>query len=375
MMEGMPAGIGARAEPAAKQESAGRARIEGLDGLRGLAALGVALYHFSIAYDHPGRFFPDLCIRGRYGVNLFFMISGFVMFMTLAKIERPMDFVVSRFSRLYPAYWVCVLITFLATRWPGVRVPRADGFEFAVNLTMFQTFFGVEMVDSSYWTLRVELCFYLLLLLAYASGGIGRIRPLVMGQLALAAAYWMAGNPAPPAGIPRVLFDILILPYAPYFAIGIILYRMTRMREIGDPANWLALALSCFLIKHKLPWDAFALHAVFAAALAFAGAGRGGPLAARPLAWLGLISYPFYLLHQYVGFILLDGLVPAGWPIGLAIPFVIGICLALAAGIHVWVERPMLAFIRGKYRARRARVAEGAAGAGRGFSAAARTGT
>ncbi len=87
-----------------------------LDALRGIAATWVLLFHYFYEYGRlyrPGGApllhvaFPD----GVFGVYLFFMISGNVIFMTLRHSARPLDFVVSRFSRLYPAYWASIALT------------------------------------------------------------------------------------------------------------------------------------------------------------------------------------------------------------------------------------------------------------------------
>src|SRR5689334_21950406 len=90
-------------------------RLLELDVLRGLAAFGVLCYHYTT--HHTLLFSPTIkplfnFPYGVYGVELFFMISGFVIFMTLENTKRPLDFIVSRFSRLYPCYWASVILTF-----------------------------------------------------------------------------------------------------------------------------------------------------------------------------------------------------------------------------------------------------------------------
>src|SRR5689334_5092656 len=90
-------------------------RLLELDALRGIAVLGVMFFHYTTlymsAYDPTPTLF-DFCF-GQHGIHLFFIISGFVIYMTLEK-SSPMDFIVSRFSRLYPAYWAGILLTSLA---------------------------------------------------------------------------------------------------------------------------------------------------------------------------------------------------------------------------------------------------------------------
>lgn len=137
------------------------ARITGLDSLRGLAALAVVIYHYTDAYNHVLDEHLALWFdfkRGNLGVDAFFVISGFVIFMTLDKSTSAADFVVSRFSRLFPAYWVCLVCTYVGVDLSGLprfHYPLAD---FAANFTMVQQALGFSHIDGVYWTLQLELC-------------------------------------------------------------------------------------------------------------------------------------------------------------------------------------------------------------------------
>src|SRR5690606_6778553 len=89
------------------------ARLGELDALRGLAALAVVAFHYTTSYAQQVGHLQPLGFGftpGNYGVHLFFLISGYVIFMTLEHTRDGMDFVVSRFSRLYPAYWFCIAV-------------------------------------------------------------------------------------------------------------------------------------------------------------------------------------------------------------------------------------------------------------------------
>ena len=90
------------------------ARLQPLDAIRGIAAMMVVLIHYTVNYSKlfPQADHPSFVVSWGYlGVNFFFMVSGFVIFMTLCKTINSWDFVVSRFSRLYPVYWFAVLAT------------------------------------------------------------------------------------------------------------------------------------------------------------------------------------------------------------------------------------------------------------------------
>jgi peptidoglycan/LPS O-acetylase OafA/YrhL len=88
------------------------------------------------------------------------MISGFVIFMTLDRTQRPLDFVVSRFSRLFPAYWIAIAITFSVLTIFGLGNRSVSITELLINLTMVQDFFCVKNIDRSYWALLYELFLY-----------------------------------------------------------------------------------------------------------------------------------------------------------------------------------------------------------------------
>ena len=108
-------------------ETSTPSRMVELDALRGIAAVAVLGYHFTTRYQeqigHVGGMPADLSV-GRYGVHLFFLISGFVIFMTLERTRTVADFAVSRFSRLFPGYWAALSLTSLVVLVAGLPMQR-----------------------------------------------------------------------------------------------------------------------------------------------------------------------------------------------------------------------------------------------------------
>lgn len=138
-------------------------RLFELDALRGIAAFAVVIFHYFFRYNQiygHENLAVDWSYLGHYGVHLFFMVSGFVIFWTLDKTERPLDFLVSRFSRLYPAYWVAVLITFFVVFTFGLSGRDVPINSAIANILMFHEYLKIPHVDGVYWTLTVELTFY-----------------------------------------------------------------------------------------------------------------------------------------------------------------------------------------------------------------------
>lgn len=139
-----------------------------LDSVRGLAA-------FIVVIDHMLGYAVDLKLAGyeisssvgsfieigRMGVVMFFLTSGFVIPYSLKSgDENPIKkFFIKRFFRLYPTYWVSI---FIAVVFAGYGVGVVSTGQVFMNLTMVQKFLGVDNILGSYWTLQVELVFYLL---------------------------------------------------------------------------------------------------------------------------------------------------------------------------------------------------------------------
>ena len=146
-----------------KQEKA-TIRVQELDALRGIAAILVVLYHFTLFYKDTFHFFKF----GSTGVDLFFMISGFVIYKSIEKTSNGIHFLINRFTRLYPVYWAVVTFTFSLII---IKLFEKYGCNFSIipwanywsNMSMFQHYFKIDNLDGPYWTLIIEMNFYLII--------------------------------------------------------------------------------------------------------------------------------------------------------------------------------------------------------------------
>ena len=136
-------------------------RLNELDSIRGFACLIVVLFHYSM-----GRPWFDLGFSlGYAGVDLFFILSGFVIFMSIEKEKNPLRFLKKRFIRLYPLYWLSVSFAFLLII--IYTIDNNGGLDielltrYPVNLTMIQNIIGYRQLDGPYWTLEIEMTFYI----------------------------------------------------------------------------------------------------------------------------------------------------------------------------------------------------------------------
>lgn len=333
-------------------------RLLEIDALRGLAAMAVVLFHFTQRFVElfaPAQP-PSLRLaQGHYGVNLFFIVSGFVIFMTLDRTRTPMDFVVSRFSRLFPAYWCAIALTFFITLALALPLKTVTPLQALANVFMIHGLFKVPHVDGVYWTLQVELLFYLYMFALYRSGRLAQVAGFVYAMLALRVLYVaLARN----AGIELswTLANLLILEYLPWFALGMAIFRTVQPAAGFGPRQGAALAAAALATLAYTQGAALALLALALAAAVWAAAsGRARWLGHPLLVWLGAISYPLYLLHENIGWSVELQLIRHGWSTDAAVLAALVVVLALATALHRGVEQPALRLIRARYRAHQGR--------------------
>ncbi len=330
-------------------------RLFAVDALRGLAAMAVVLFHYTTRYvelyggaGSPSMSFP----QGHYGVNLFFIISGFVIFMTLEKTRRPMDFVVSRFSRLFPAYWVAVALTFAITSTFGLAGKEVSALQALGNLMMVNAFFHIPHVDGVYWTLEVEMLFYAGMLLVYSTGRLKQIHTFLLALLALRLAYELVLR-AFGVDLPWTLSRLLILKYIPWFALGVCVYQTVMAKSPSrQVVATVVSALACLAVVDGL---GLALLAAALAALAWAAAAGRLPWLGHPvLVFFGAISYPLYLLHENIGWVVLRELQSRGVAFDMSVLAALALSILLASGLTFLIERPAMRAIRGWYASRAA---------------------
>jgi peptidoglycan/LPS O-acetylase OafA/YrhL len=320
-----------------------------LDVLRGLAALAVVLFHYTTRFDqlygHPGKVWIEFP-HGLYGVHLFFMISGFVIFMTLEKTRAPLDFVVSRLSRLYPAYWAAIILTFAvvsAATLPGRQVSMGQAL---INLLMWQFLFEVPHVDPVYWTLSVELSFYALMLILYKAKLLKRIESIAAVWLLVMALTSMAERHFG-TSVPDKIKVMLLLEYAHLFIAGMIFYRL--MKHGLSVRKGLILAACLVVQRIMTSWELTLMVGIFFLAFHLAVKGRLSFMIWRPLVFLGAVSYALYLVHQNIGYVVLRALYKQQLNPNVSIAVAVILSLCVASAITFMVERPALQAIRTAY--------------------------
>ncbi|MEU3345090.1 acyltransferase [Streptomyces sp. NPDC006700] len=358
-VEGIATGAGHLPRPAPPRGHAtsGRARprLYAIDGIRLIAALMVAVHHYvgTRRVDQPGNviwgrpvseIMPTVfhfATYGWIGVEIFFVISGFVICMSCWG-RTPRQFFVSRVIRLYPAYWFAIVFTTaVPAALPGVWAqlrPR----DVLLNFTMLQAGSDVGNVDGVYWTLWVELRFYLLFLLVVLTG-------LTYRKVVAFCCVWgVATMVAPVAKFP--LLDLFAGSAAWYFIAGLALYLMHRFGQ--DLLLWGILAMSWFMgqrelgqridvVEHVSSWrGAVLIYTVFLLVMIAIALGLTDRVHWKWLVTAGSMTYPLYLMHYVAGTTLINRLRDTMDARLLVAELLVGF-LMLSYLVHRCVERPL----------------------------------
>jgi peptidoglycan/LPS O-acetylase OafA/YrhL len=290
-------------------------RYQTLDGLRGVAALAIALFHLAGWTNHRW-----ILPHAWLAVDFFFMLSGFVIAHAYEKRLGSiglLGFVRVRLIRLWPLIALSMVIGALAWAfvlhrgqalgylWRGLLlVPQTHGQPYPLNAPAWSLFF--ELVANLAWVIvALRLDTRILLGAVLISGALAVGFDVPYAELGGAKAFL--------GGFPRVTFA---------YGLGVLCYR--NQVRISLPAWLLALAL---IAVFWLPYTPAAVNLcivgfVFPAILlAGAGSQSEGPL----LKLGGDLSYPLYALHRPLGMILLGALGPHGPKAWVFVPVILGI--------------------------------------------------
>lgn len=350
-----------------QQESGLRIRFKLLDGLRFIAALAVVAYHF-LGYEHLkwGRTniesFPMLspfAAYGALGVQLFFIISGFVILMSSWGRTIP-QFIASRIARLFPAYWCAVIVTtILFVVITSGTIKKVTLNQFLANLTMFQSAVGAKNIDGVYWTLWIELLFYIVI-------GFVMSRNPSRGRLMAFIFLWPLLGAIASRGKFEFLSILLSPQYAPLFAGGMALYLIHAFGH--SLVHWLLVVFNMCLATQQTVTGFFAKSMVVHSkqdlspticaiiviimfvlvALFTVSPIRGwGP---NWLTYAGALTYPLYLIHEHWGWWIITWAAPA-YGKSLALLMAVAFAIGSAILIERFVERPLRPMVQKSVKA------------------------
>lgn len=350
-------------------------RFEYIDGLRGLASIMVAVSHLAhaSAVKHPGILGPhveQLADLGRYGVQIFFVLSGFVIAHSVMAGAHSFSyfgrFAGRRFVRLDLPYW-SVIVFEIALLWISGRVmaeyarelpPPGQILSHAVYL---QEFLGYQHILPVFWTLCYEVQFYLVfvfgLVLLEKLRGAGLPASTLQKVATVTLAVTFCASLAIYLGQLPYPHQALFVDRWFQFAFGVITYLHYRG---ACNARWIVVASGLCIVGGMIyGMNAYRMTSTLltaATGLAILGSWKvqwwNALLVGRTMQFLGRISYSLYLLHVSVGWratVLVRELFGTSYSTVYAyLAFAIGMAASIVAAsvMYVLIERPAITLAR-----------------------------
>jgi peptidoglycan/LPS O-acetylase OafA/YrhL len=313
-------------------------RNQTIDALRALAALAVCLFHFT-RFDH----FKAVSVLepvGRYGalgVEVFFVVSGFIVPYAMHRGRYSLrawpTFMWKRLVRLEPPYLASIGLL-LALDALAMLAPWSRGEldwtipQVASHVGYLTELMGFSWLNPVYWSLAIELQFYLLCALI--------VPALVTLRTPLMRIAMIFALAALPLVLPRAP-ALTLVPYLPIFALGLLAF-LSESGLIQRLPFWFALAALLVLVFGIVPLPTALAGGATAIIISSVRLPR-----LTPIAWLGMLSYSLYLAHVPIGVrvINLGARLPATPWLELAlIALALVLSLAMAYALYAVVERP-----------------------------------
>jgi peptidoglycan/LPS O-acetylase OafA/YrhL len=311
-------------------------RISVINALRAFAALAVAWGHFVAG---QGKW---LGLSGKYGylgVDIFFVISGFVipwsMYRSRYVLRDYGRFMLKRNLRLYPPYLASIAISILATNFilvPLFKIPHmtVTGRDLLLHFTYLNDLFKVKWVNVVYWTLAIEFQWYLLVGLVMPLLASRKSWPRFVSVTAMVLAYWIL----PSLPVP---YDRLVIYYLPTFLIGVFVFQYRA--EIISRYEFFGMVTAMVGAMYRNSgWLVPVVAVPTALLIAFSR------FHSRRMDRVGDISYSLYLLHLPIG-VSIIGMMSHWIPYSsyfIGVLDVIGIAASCWAAwiMYQYIERP-----------------------------------
>jgi peptidoglycan/LPS O-acetylase OafA/YrhL len=316
----------------------------GVDILRFLAAVLVMVYHYGfwvwaypdgISAQATGGVPPQPVIgawvgSGWVGVEIFFVISGFVIAFSAEK-STPLRFFEARVKRLAPAVWICapvtaVLLLAIGLSWPTDAVVRL------VRTGLFVPY--GPWVDSVYWTLGIEIAFYAIVWILLRLGRFHMMETVAIVIGLVSTLFWCLYYPLGWADFAETRWlQLTLVHHGCFFAVGVLLWLM-RFKALTIPRLAFCLLflgggvlqIASSVDVHSIKVNAVMPYAppilIFLVAIALMAWSLRLDLSWSGWRRIGLMTYPLYLIHDVVGAAMLGALVRAGVPYLLSMAIV-----------------------------------------------------
>ena len=273
------------------------------------------------------------------------MISGYVIFFS-ARNRTPSQFLSSRATRLYPAFWVSVFITSVFTLMINNNLPSITYSQILINLTMFSSLFNTDYIDGVYWTLAYELIFYIGVFIVLLLG-LGKHLKLLfqLWPFFILLAIYLQKDWLPLAGGYYIFFaagalfaivreDKGWLTYASLFLTLILCINFS----ISQAENFNSNKGSSYSL-----WIIGGIVFIFFLYFILQNTSKVSSIKLPKAGLLGALTYPIYLIHAHIGYILINNYATDNNKL-LVYPIVIIFVGFIAYLINILIEKKMSAF-------------------------------
>ncbi len=276
-------------------------RLENVDLLRGVAIIFVVLFHYTSHYPTEYLLRTDgwslaLAKYGWSGVDIFFIVSGYCIGLTIIKTSNFFEFAIRRFARIYPAYFFCGITTLIFYTFFDLPGREVDWFTGFMNLIFANFIPGINYtyIDGIYWALIVELKFYIFFGVLY----------FIFKDLNKAIIAW---------AIFAAILNIIILidknlffffssisPHANLFLIGLMIYNFKEKNFNSFSLITLLIFFNIFINERYSGLEIYFLTIILITTILLK---TEIDFKFNLLSKIGLVSFSWYLLHNAIGII------------------------------------------------------------------------
>ena len=278
-------------------------RLENVDLLRGVAIIFVVFFHYTYHYPTEYLLRTDdwslpIAKYGWSGVDIFFIVSGYCIALTIIKTSNFLEFSVRRFARIYPAYFFCGITTLVFYSFFDLPGREVDWYTGLMNLIFANFIPGFEFpyIDGIYWALMVELKFYIFFGILF----------FIFKNLDKAIIAWIFFafilNLLLLIDKEKVTFLTSISPHANLFLIGLMIFN-SKEKNLSSYFLITLFALVNILINER--YSGYEIYFIFLILLTTLALKINFNLRFNFLSKIGLISFSWYLLHNSIGIIII----------------------------------------------------------------------
>ena len=344
--------------------ASGQSRLSVLDLYRAVAILAVMIAHYTVRwtpprelknyYPYEGRFSWPVLEVGGSGVSLFFVVSGFVILMTLERSGNIIEFALKRFARLFPPMLVCATITTIVLNTFGPKEWSVSPAEYISSIffippALLGKVLGRpewDWVDGAYWSLFVEVRFYAISSIFFLIFERNFLKYWALFQAVSTALNFLIQDD----GVRLLADSVFIFNFLPYFSFGMFCYSAYRGR-IGR-YNYIAISVIMLMVAEATEFRRYTgdpdkqIEFMISCAVIFS-ASVGmilkvkflGDISGKAITRIGESSYSLYLLHQLVGVVAINVLARFLSPV-IALLIVFASMIIISLVLYKYVEVP-----------------------------------